>query len=207
MVRRQTRRTLARALTVVTVGAMVAAAGVTTAWSAGSTTTASPNGAFTSPDPATPSATASPAVAGEVRVTGCLSSIDLAVVPLDGQPNSTRTVTVKGNGKGIQDFVWPDASRPTLPYNGRYQATARAAYVTSGRAPMGTLVSTGWVYGSGFSCCDGTVRTPAQVSFGANNTAIVSFGGAANYLPDSWATTPLRIQLSNVTSVSGCPVQ
>lgn len=73
---------------------------------------------------------------------------------------------------------------------------------------LGTFVSTGWVYGSGVDCCDLIVRVPAQVSFGTNNTAIVSFGGPNTpdswALPDSWSTTPLRIQLTNVTSVSGC---
>ena len=79
--------------------------------------------------------------------------------------------------------------------------------VTSPLTAMGSLVSTGWVYENGFSCCDGIVRVPAKVSFGANNTAIVTFDSLGGTLPDNWSTTPLRIQLTNVTSVSGCSVQ
>ena len=55
-------------------------------------------------------------------------------------------------------------------------------------------------------CCSGSrIAKPgqpnlaAQVSFGANNTAILSFGRVSEFLPASWANAPLRIQLTNVT--------
>jgi hypothetical protein len=78
-------------------------------------------------------------------------------------------------------------------------------HFNNNRGAFGTAVMTGFVYENGkdgHGCCDGPARVAAEVSFGANNTAIVSF------LPD-WGgpTTPLRIQLTNVTNVSGCPVQ
>lgn len=77
-----------------------------------------------------------------------------------------------------------------------------SAHFSNNRGVFGTTVMTGFVHENsvfGAGCCDGPVRVPAQVSFGPNNTAIVSF------LSDSGAT-PLQIQLTNVTSVSGCSV-
>lgn len=77
-----------------------------------------------------------------------------------------------------------------------------SAHFNNNLGAFGTEVMTGFVYENaknGGGCCDEIARVAAQVSFGANNTAIVSF------LPDSGGpTTPLRIQLTNVTSVSGC---
>jgi hypothetical protein len=108
----------------------------------------------------------------------------LGITSDDSVGKSVQTVSIPGQPPGVPIIF--------------------SAYVTSVRTAMGALVSTGWLYGSGFSCCDGIERVRAQVSFGANNTAIVSFGGAPDSLPDSWSTTPLQIQLTNVTSVSGC---
>lgn len=77
-----------------------------------------------------------------------------------------------------------------------------SAHFNNNLGAFGTEVMTGFVYENttnGSGCCDEIVRVAAQVSFGANNTAIVSF------LPESGGpTTPLRIQLTNVTSISGC---
>ena len=72
------------------------------------------NGGFTSPDPDTPATTTTPPIAGRVKVNGCISSIELATGPLDGQAGPNARATVAGNGKGTQDFAWPDTSKPVL---------------------------------------------------------------------------------------------
>ena len=113
------------------------------------------------------------------------------------------------HGLGItsDDSVGKSVTTVSIPGQAPGVPVIFSTYDVSAHATMGALVTTGWVYESGFSCCDGAVKVPAQVSFGENNTAIVSFGGASPFLPDTWAATPLRIQLTNVTSVSGCTVQ
>src|SRR4051812_44959885 len=108
-----------------TAGALALMAWVLAPLTVAGAATSTASGAFTSPDSSTPSTTASPPITGHIQVNGCLSSIDLSVTGLDGQPNATWSVTIKGNGRSGQDFGWPDASRPTLTANGRYQATAR----------------------------------------------------------------------------------
>jgi hypothetical protein len=98
---------------------------------------ASDNGAFAAPDASTPATTTTPAFTGRVKVGGCINSIDLAVGPLDGQPGPNGRTTIAGNGKGTQDFAWPDAGRPVFLANGRYKATAVTSYRTNG--PLGCV--------------------------------------------------------------------
>ena len=67
---------------------------------------------------------------------------------------------------------------------------------------LGTIITTGWIGANDYSCCEGFPKVRAEVTFGPNSTAIVSFGSPSPYLPSSWATKPLKIQLTNVTN--GC---
>jgi hypothetical protein len=109
---------------------------------------------------------------------------DLGITSDDTVGKSVTTVSIPGQPAGVPIVF--------------------SAHFNNNRGAFGTTVITGFVYengAGGHGCCDGPVRVAAQVTFGANNTAIVSF------LPDSGGpTTPLRIQLTNVTSVSGCRV-
>jgi len=73
------------------------------------------------------------------------------------------------------------------------------AHVNSGFSVFGVNITTGWVTGNDWTVGDGQPNLAAQVSFGANNTAILSFGRVSEFLPASWANAPLRIQLTNVT--------
>ena len=113
-------------------GAMAAVVGPAAGTAHAATTS---TGTFTSPDPTTPSTKASPPVTGQAKVTGCITSIDLAVTPVDGQPDGSWRASIKGNGRSTQDFAWPDATRPTFTSNGRYEASAHVSYIASG--PLG----------------------------------------------------------------------
>src|SRR5207237_36286 len=94
------------------------------------------NGGFTSPDPDTPATTTTPPIAGRVKVNGCISSIELATGPLDGQAGPNARATVAGNGKGTQDFTWPDGSKPVLTANGRFTAPGSARTSAVSRSPF-----------------------------------------------------------------------
>ena len=61
---------------------------------------------------------------------------------------------------------------------------------------------TGWPREINFICCYGQPKMRAQISFGQNNTAVVTFGGASQDLPDVWTANPLQIKLTNVTNRS-----
>ena len=107
---------------------------------------------------------------------------DLGITSDDTVGKSVTTVSIPGQPAGVPIVF--------------------SAHFNNNRGAFGTEVMTGFVYENaknGAGCCDELARDAAQVSFGANNTAIVSFQ------PESGGpTTPLRIQLTNVTSVSGC---
>jgi len=99
-----------------------------------------------------------------------------------------------------QDSVGKIVTTISIPNQAAGVPIIFAAHMSSGCAVFGALITTGWITENNFSCCDGSVKAPAHVSFGANNTAIVSFGSRSHYLPDTWADNPLRIELTNVTS-------
>jgi len=105
---------------------------------------------------------------------------DLGITSNDIPGKSVMTVSIPGQPAGIPIVL--------------------GTHVSSGITVFGTVILTGWVTGSNFSCCDGQPKVRAQVEFGANNTAIVTYGGSSPYLPNRWATNPLRIQFTNVTS-------
>ena len=110
---------------------------------------------------------------------------DLGITSNDTAGKSMTTVSIPGQPAGVPIVF--------------------SAHFNNNGGAFGTTVMTGFVYENavnGAGCCDEQRRVPAEITFGANNTAIVSF------LPDiGGPTTPLRIQLTKVTNVSGCPVQ
>jgi hypothetical protein len=109
---------------------------------------------------------------------------DLGITSNDAAGKSVTTVSIPGQPAGVPVVF--------------------SAHFSNNGGVFGTTVMTGFVYENavnGAGCCDQQRRVPAEITFGANNTAIVSF------LPDiGGPTTPLQIQLTNVTSVSGCRV-
>jgi hypothetical protein len=125
---------------------------------------------------------------------------DSSWAPFRTSYSFSQNIRIGDLGISSDDSVGKSVTTVSIPGQPPGVPISFSAHFRNNRGAFGTNVMTGFVYENGFACCDGPVRVPAQVSFGANNTAIVSF------LPDDGVTTPLRIQLTNVTSVSGCSV-
>lgn len=122
-------------------------------------------------------------------------------------PDSTFRTYIPG-GSNVGDFTSNDRAGKTIttapiprqPPGVPLIALTEVQSLRGGAE--GTDVMTGWPNSMGFTCCDGRPKARAQIEFGANNTAIVTFGGPSRFLPDSWTATPLRIQLTNVAACS-----
>lgn len=97
------------------------------------------------------------------------------------------------------DSVGKTVTTIPIPDQGGGVPVIFQAYL-SGPGALGAMITTGWVEANNFRCCGDFLKAPAKVTFGANNTAVVSFASDLSGVPLSWVQRPLQIQLTNVTS-------
>lgn len=129
----------------------------------------------------------------------------LLATPAPDPNSSFRTFIPGGSNLGSftsNDMVGKSVTTTPIPSQPAGAPIIVFTDVQSGRTAFGARITTGWPSSINYTCCDIEPKVRAQVSFGANNTAIVTFGGPSRFLPDSWANNPVRIQLTNVTACS-----